>query len=170
LHLWREYAFFHLKAAWRRSGNESSKQFGAFQIMKTEMFRGWTTYFAREVLRHYRGMILFVAVFTCCGIMVVQQPLKNQSRHVEMREAFILLYNRGYYEEADRLYLRLLGEMTELSNQELMDDFQRTLTLVNPHAPAPTNQIWNYHWTLSNKLEKRAASTLTRAIKLANEE
>jgi hypothetical protein len=102
--------------------------------------------------------------------MVVRQAVKNQSRHVELREAFILLYNRGYYEEANRIYVRLLDGMTGLSNEELMDDFQRTLTLVDPQTPSPTNLIWNYHWTLSNKLEKRAASAMTRAIRLANED
>ena len=73
--------------------------------------------------------------------MVVRQTVVNQSKHVELREAFILLYNRGYYEEAERLYLRLLDEMTGLSDRELMDDFQRTLTLVDPHTPAPTNMV-----------------------------
>jgi hypothetical protein len=102
--------------------------------------------------------------------MVVRQAVENRSKHVELREAFILLYNRGYYEEAERLYFRLLDEMTDLSNEELMDDFWRTLTLVDPQTSAPTNMVWNYHWTLSNKLEKRAASAVTRAVELANEE
>jgi hypothetical protein len=132
--------------------------------------QGWTKHFAFAVLKRYRELLLFVAIFSACGVMVVRQTVMNQSRHVELREAFILLYNRGYYEEAERLYLRLLEEMTELSDREMMDDFQRTLTLVDPQTPSPTNMIWNYHWTLSNKLEKRAASAMTRAIRLANED
>lgn len=138
--------------------------------MKPMSHRGWTRHFVVAVLKRYRELLLFVAVFACCGVMVVRQTVVNQSKHVELREAFILLYNRGYYEEAERIYLRLLAEMTDLSDRELMDDFQRTLTLVDPHTPAPTNLVWNYHWTLSNKLEKRAASAMTRAIKLANED
>jgi hypothetical protein len=108
----------------------------------------WTRHFVYAVLKRYRELLLFVAVFSACGVMVVRQTVVNQSRHV----------------------LRLLDEMTDLSDRELMDDFQRTLTLVDPQTPAPTNMVWNYHWTLSNKLEKRAASAMTRAIKLANED
>ena len=141
-----------------------------FEDMKFIPHGRWARHFASAVFKRYRELLLFVAVFTCCGVMVVHQSRFNQSRHVELREAFILLYNRGYYEEAHRLYLRLLDEMTALSDQELMDDFQRTLTLVDPYSPGQTNMVWNYHWTLSNKLEKRAAGALTRAIKLANEE
>ena len=120
-------------------------------------------------LRRYRELLLFVALLTCCGMLVVHQSLQNESRHVELREAFILLHTRGYQEEADRLYQRLLADLTSLSDRELMDDFQRTLTLVNPYEDDSDNPVWNYHWTVSNKLEKRAASTLRRALDLANE-
>ena len=120
-------------------------------------------------LRRYRELLLFVALLTCCGMLVVHQSLQNESRHVEMREAFILLHTRGYHEEADRLYRRLLEDLTNLTDRELMDDFQRTLTLVNPYEDDSDNPVWNYHWTVSNKLEKRAASALRRALELANE-
>jgi hypothetical protein len=121
-------------------------------------------------LKRYRELLLAVAVLTICSVMVVQQTLKNQSRHVELREALILLHTRGYKEESDRLYLKLLESMSGISDRQLMDDFQRTLTLVDPDTPAPDNPIWNYHWTVSNKLEKRAGSTLARALRLANED
>jgi hypothetical protein len=101
--------------------------------------------------------------------MVVRQFMANQSRHVELREYFILLYSKGYKPEAGRLLKRLMLELDVLPNKALMDDYQRTLMLVDPATQQPDNLIWRYHWTVSNELEKRSESTLLRARKLAEE-
>jgi hypothetical protein len=100
--------------------------------------------------------------------MVIRQLSMNQSKHLEMREAFILLYSRGYQPEAQRLYQRLLAEMERLPDKTLFEDFQRTLMLVDPSRQEPDNLIWEYHWTVSNELEKRSEGNLARALKLAN--
>jgi hypothetical protein len=112
----------------------------------------------------------FLALLVFCSVMVVRQFLINQSRHVDLREAFILLHTKGYRPEATRLYNRLLRDIQDLSNRALMDDFQRTLLLVDPSAHQPENLIWKYHWTVSNELEKRSESTLRHALKMAEEE
>ena len=118
-------------------------------------------------LLEYKFVLSFAAVLTFCSVMVVRQIQVNQTKHVETREAFILLYSRGYMEEAQRLYNRLLRDMQDFTNKELFDDFQRTLMLVDPTTQHPTNLIWKYHWTVSNELEKRQESTLTRAHEIA---
>ena|SRR2546422_7506219 len=118
-------------------------------------------------LLEYKFMLSFAAVLTFCSVMVMRQIQVNQTRHVEVREAFILLYSRGYKEEAQRLYNRLLRDMQDFSNKELFDDFQRTLMLVDPTTQHTTNLIWKYHWTVSNELEKREESTLKRAHEIA---
>jgi hypothetical protein len=91
-----------------------------------------------------------------------------------MREAFILLHTRGYTNEARRIYQKLLLEIPKtidkLSDKQLLDDFQRTLLLVDPYTQQTNNLIWNYHWMLSNELDRRSESTLKRARKLAEEE
>ena len=102
--------------------------------------------------------------------MVVRQFMVNQSRHVTLREYFILLYSKGYRQEAERLFKRLMREFDSLPNKALMDDYQRTLMLVDPATQQPDNLIWRYHWTVSNELEKRSESTLQRARKMAEEE
>jgi hypothetical protein len=51
-----------------------------------------------------------------------------------------------------------------------MDDYQRTLMLVDPAKQDPDNLIWKYHWTVSRELEKRSEGTLQRALKMAEEE
>jgi hypothetical protein len=123
-----------------------------------------------QFLRRHRLQLSFVALLIFCSMMVVQQFVTNQSRHIELREAFILLYIKGYRPQAERLYNRLLRDTQDLSDRTLMDDFQRTLLLVDPTAQHPENLIWRYHWTLSNELEKRSESTLQRALELAEQD
>lgn len=117
--------------------------------------------------RQYRFHFVFLAFLVFCSVMVLRQISHNQSRHLELRESFILLYSRGYRPQAERLYQRLLSEMENLPDRTLFEDFQRTLTLCNPSLQEPDNLIWEYHWTVSNELEKRSASSLQRALKLA---
>ena len=56
-----------------------------------------------------------------------------------------------------------------LSNKELLNDFQRTLMLVDPYSNQTNNLLWKYHWMLSEELDKRSVDMLDRAHKLAAE-
>ena len=80
-----------------------------------------------NLFRRFRYPLLFLAVLLFCSVMIVRQFQSAVSRHVERREAFILLFVKGYRTEAQRLYERLLSEVPTMSNTQLMDDFQRTL-------------------------------------------
>ena len=122
-----------------------------------------------QFLRHYRFALSFLALLVFCSIMVIEQFKSNYSRHAELREAFILLFTKGYDVEAQRLYDRLIDDSEALSNKELLADFQRTLMIVDPTTQQPRNLIWQYHWTISNELERRSESTLARALQLAHE-
>jgi len=99
-------------------------------------------------LLEFRFVLIFAAVLTFSSVMVLRQVQVNQTKHVEVREAFIVLHSRGYREEAQRLYNRLLRDMQDFTNNELIDDFQRTLMLVDPATQQTTNLIWKYHWTV----------------------
>ena len=124
-------------------------------------------------MRFFRGnrfALIFFVLLIFCSAMVVRQFMVNQSRHVELREYFILLHSKGYKPQAERLFKRLLRELEGLPNKALMDDYQRTLMLVDPATQQPDNLIWRYHWTVSNELDKRSESTLLRALKMAEEE
>ena len=120
-------------------------------------------------IRQYRSLLVFAAFLVLCSIMVVLQINRNQAQHVELREAFILLHTRGYRPQAERLYQRLLKEIDRLPPRLLLDDFQRTMTLVDTTKNQPENLIWVYHWTVSNELEKRSEASLKHALKLAEE-
>jgi len=117
--------------------------------------------------RRYRFELVFAAFLIFCSVMVVRQVSTNQSKHLELRESFILLNSRGYRPQAERLYQNLLNEMDRLPDRTLFEDFQRTLTLVDPSRDEPDNLVWQYHWTVSNEVEKRSEANLQRALKLA---
>jgi hypothetical protein len=125
-------------------------------------------------VRQYRFILLFFLLLTFCSVMILRQLSSKDPKHIELREAFILLHTRGYTNEARRIYQKLLLEIPKtvdkLSDKQLLDDFQRTLLLVDPYTQQTNNLIWNYHWMLSNELDRRSESTLKRARKLAEEE
>ena len=124
-------------------------------------------------VRQYRFVLLFFLLLIFCSVMVLHQISLKQSKHVEMREAFILLYMRNYTNEAGALFDKLVLEVPKyakkLSDKEVLDDFQRTLLLVDPYSTQTNNLIWKYHWMLSNELDKRSVDLLERAHRLARE-
>ena len=124
-------------------------------------------------MRFFRGnrfALIFFVLLIFCSAMVVSQFMANQSRHVDLRENFILLYSKGYRPQAERLLKRLMRELDGLTNKALMDDYQRTLMLVDhPATPQPDNLIWKYHSTVSNELDKRSEGTLRRALNKRSE-
>jgi len=122
-----------------------------------------------RLAQQYRFFGLFLALLVFCTLMVIRQFNVNRARHVELREAFILLQAKGWTNEAQRLFARLINELPEQSDKVLIDDFQRTMMLVDPGSKHPESLIWTYHWTVSNELERRSESTLRRALKLARE-
>ena len=121
-------------------------------------------------MRQYKFVFLFLLLLVFCSVMVILQIDANQERHVEIREAFILLHTRGYTNQSQKLYHRLLLDLYKLPDRALLEDFQRTLLLVDPNSDQPSNLIWKYHWTVSNELDRRSESTLMRALKLAEEQ
>jgi hypothetical protein len=120
-------------------------------------------------IRQYRALLVFGVFLVVCSVLVVRQISVNQSRHVELREAFILLHTRGYKPEASRLFQKLLKEVDILPTKALLEDFQRTLTLVDTSGKHPENLVWQYHWTVSNELEKRSEESIKKALRLAGQ-
>ena len=119
--------------------------------------------------RQHRFVLAFLLLLVFCSVMIIRQFRANEAKHVEVREAFILLYIKGYRPEAERLYDRLLEETPKLSEKQLIEDFYRTLMLVDPTTQQTNNLIYNYHWYISHQLDFRSESTLMHAKKLAGE-
>jgi len=124
-------------------------------------------------VRQFKFILIFFALLIFCAVMVVRQYNLKQDKHVEMREAFILLHTRNETNDARRLFDKLVLEIPQwqkkLSDRQLLDDFQRTLVLVDPYSQQTNSLLWRYHWTLSDELNRRAESSLERARKLARE-
>jgi hypothetical protein len=120
--------------------------------------------------RQYRFVLAGLLVLVVSSVVAIHHLSARSSRHVDLREAFVLLHTRGYTNQAFRIYERLLVDLQDVSNKQLIDDFQRTLQLVDPGISQPQNLVWKYHWTVSNELERRSESTLQRALKLAGDE
>ena len=115
-----------------------------------------------------------MALLVFCSVMVIQQfrarQMRREQRHIEYREAFILLHTGGYTNDAGILYGRLLRDLDTLSSRELVDDWQRMVILVDPSANQPDNLIWKYYWTVRKEMEKRSEDSIQKARKLAQDE
>ena len=125
-------------------------------------------------LRQHKFALLFLLLLVFCSIMVVRQLMQRydarHTRHTELREAMILLQTGGYTNEAARLYWRLYNELETLPNKQLVEDWQRTVMLVDHTAHQPSNSVWRYYWTVRNEMERRSEDIIQRARKLAAEE
>lgn len=122
-----------------------------------------------HLIRQYRHFWIFAAAVFVCALLVLRQYQRNASRHVELREAFVLLHGHGYHREAQRLFQRLVVDLETLPDALLQQDYERTLLLVNPARSQPENLLWKYHWTLHQELEKRAQGRLASALRLAED-
>ncbi len=118
-------------------------------------------------VRRYHFLFSFLALLIFCSLMVLRQNNLNQARHMEMREAFILLHAKGYEKEAQRLFRHLIENIPSATTSTLYDDYQRTLMLVKPGAQQTQNLLWRYQGALTRELDSRSEKNLTRALKLA---
>jgi hypothetical protein len=121
-------------------------------------------------LRQHKFALLFLLLLVFCSVMVIRQLDLRNSKHVDLREAMILLQTGGYTNEANRIYWRLFRDLEKLSDKQLVEDWQRTVILVDPSANQPSNSVWRYYWTVRNEMEKRSEGIIERARKLADEE
>jgi hypothetical protein len=118
-------------------------------------------------LRQYQFLLLFLAVLFFSSVMVVRQMERNHGQHAQVREAFILLHTRGHDEHAQRLYNRLVGNLRKMPDRTLIEDFQRTLPLVDPETVQVGNLLWSYHTHIRRELEQRVEKNIIRALELA---
>ncbi len=121
-------------------------------------------------LRQHKFTLLFLGVLVFCSVMVIRQFRWRESKHVELREAMILLETGGYTNEASRLYFRLWPDIAKLSNRQLVEDWQRSVVLVDPSVHQPSNTIYQYYWAVRKEMERRGEAHIERARKLAAEE
>jgi hypothetical protein len=127
-----------------------------------------------KFLRQHKFSLLFLGVLVFCSVMVVLQTdwtvSRQERRHLELREAMILLQTGGYTNDAIKLYFRLWRDVEKLSDKQLVDDWQRAVVLVDPSLHQPSNTIYQYYWNVRQEMERRADRHIDRARKLAADE
>ena len=116
-------------------------------------------------VRRHRYVLTLLAMSIVCSVLVVRQYLANQSAHVEMREDFILLQQKGHVKPTERLYQMLVHAVPDLPDLVLLEDLRRTSTLVDPKVQQPEDLVWKYHWVVKHHLDKRAERRVARVLK-----
>src|SRR5688572_6224914 len=92
------------------------------------------------------------AVLFLCAILTVWQVVENQSRHAELREAFIFAHTKGYTSDAQRLYNRLKYDMPNEPIRHLIDDLERTSVIAPTNQSASSNLLVRYHLSVKHEV------------------
>jgi hypothetical protein len=108
-----------------------------------------------RMVRERMFLLWTFAVLFFCAVMSVRQVRQNQSRHAELREAFIFAHAKGYTADAQRLYYRLKYDLPEEPTGHLIDDLERTTWLAPTNQSASTNLLLSYHLYVKREVEKR---------------
>ena len=115
-------------------------------------------------LRRHQYLLCFLGVLVLSCVMVVRQFMANQCAHVELREDFLLLAERGEAKDCDALYQQLIQALAGLDEKSLVDDLQRTTLLVDPKTPDKANLVWKYYVSVKNEIRKRSEKRLSRIL------
>ena len=115
-------------------------------------------------LRRNQYLLCVAAVLVFSSVMVLRQFMVNQSAHVQMREDFILLQEHGDIKTCERLYQLLIQKLPVLSDNDLVNDLERTAMLVDPKTSESKSLIWKYHVSVKNELQKRSEKRLAEVL------
>jgi hypothetical protein len=118
-------------------------------------------------IRERKFLMALAAVLIFSGVMAVRQVIQNQSRHAELREAFIFLHSRGHNAEAEKIYTKLLWNLKTEPTRHLVQDVERTASIAPTNQSPSTNILVRYHITIKKELEKRFEDEYLKARKLS---
>ena len=118
-------------------------------------------------LRRNQYLLCFAAVLVFASVMVLRQFMANEAAHVQMREDFLLLQERGETKASERFYQLLIQQLPGLGDNILVDDLERTAMFVDPKTPESKSLIWKYHVSVRNELQKRSERRLAGALEEA---
>ncbi len=115
-------------------------------------------------LRQYQYVLCFLGVVVFSLVMVFREFMADLSAHVERREDFLLLQERGQQDAAERFYQRLIQELPQMSDRSLANDLQRTALVLDLKANNTENLVWKYHVSVGNEIRHRAEHRLARML------
>jgi hypothetical protein len=111
-------------------------------------------------LRRNQYLLCTVAVLVLASVMVLRQFMSNETAHIQRREDFLLLHERGQTVPCVQFYERLIQELPALSDRLLVDDLQRTTLLLDSNQSNVDNPVWKYNVSLKRELQQRAHKRL----------
>ena len=123
-----------------------------------------------QFLRRHQFLLCFLGVLVFSCVLVLRQFLANQSAHVELREDFLLLHERGEAKACDALYQQLIQALARLDEKSLVDDLQRTRLLIDPKTPDKEDLVWKYYVSVKNELQRRSEQRLARVLGRSGEQ
>ena len=115
-------------------------------------------------LRQNQYLLCFLAVTIFSCVMVLREVIANQSAHVERREDFLLLQERGQTRLCEHLYQRLIQELPDMSDRSLANDYERLAMVVDPKKEQNQNLAWKYCLSVKKELEKRADRRISKLV------
>jgi hypothetical protein len=118
-------------------------------------------------VRERKFLLAMAVALVFSAVMAVRQVIANQSRHAELREAFILLQSKGHVAEAQELYTRLIFGLHDEPTRHLIEDIQRTSAIAPPNEAPTTNIVVRYHLSVKKELEKRLEAEYLKARNLS---
>jgi hypothetical protein len=117
-------------------------------------------------VRERKFLLAMAVALVFSAVMAVRQVVANQSRHSELREAFILLQSKGHVAEAHELYSQLIFALPDEPTRHLVEDIQRTSGIAPTNEAPTTNMLVRYHISVKKELEKRLEAEYLKARQL----
>jgi hypothetical protein len=107
-------------------------------------------------------LLLTLAVFMLALVLVQREFAKQQTAHVERRENFLVLHERGQSKPTEHLYQVLIQDLPHLTLSSLVDDLQRMASVLQKDTN-PEDLVSKYHVSVRNELNRRAEQRLPSA-------
>ena len=76
-----------------------------------------------------------------------------------------MLQQRGHVKPAERFYQLLVQSLPDVQDKCLLEDFQRTGTLVDTNKPQLDNLVWQYHFSVRTVMQHRTEKRLAKLLK-----
>jgi hypothetical protein len=108
-----------------------------------------------KLLRRYQYILFFVGVLALCSYEVLRQMADNDEKHADKRDTFIRLCAKGRVDEAQALYVDLIGALEKESTQCLLADKRRASIFAADATPSRDDLVWRYYCSVTKELEKR---------------
>jgi hypothetical protein len=115
----------------------------------------------RFIIRN-QYLLLTLAVSILALLLVQRQFAEQKRAHVERREDFLVLHERGQSKPTEHLYQLLIQDLPHMNLSSLVDDLERT-AFVLQKATNPEDLVSKYHISVRNELNRRADKRLPQA-------